>query len=220
MRGTLPVALLLASTFLLTNQLVADDPQKDAGTTLIPLLESYARAQIDITTQGNVLSGVSGKIDEVRIKTLDAEKCNLFLEAAQEAYEREGSALLEADLKILEQLEVPPEWTEIHATFMKYIEAAIAVEKEAPSFFRSFSFEDASVTDSKGRRSLKPPKVTIDANVLLPFKQKQNEFISAAAAWNKQWKQLVQNQDDKLKLPKSWDAYVIRVSKASVKKKK
>lgn len=186
---------------------------------LVPLMELYARVQIDITNHSNLLLLAAQSLEEVKQKTFDADACNEFVKQAAEQYGQHDSQLLQQDLEILNNLIVDPEMENTHATFIKYVQSAMEVERAAPLFFTSFSFEDASVLDSKGRKSLRPPIQNIDADQLAPFKAAQSNAAVAANAWNEQWKEVVKSHGVDLKRPKSWAAFVMRVSKATIKKK-
>lgn len=179
-------------------------------TGLVDLLDMYARAEIDITARGNILINFAGRLDEVRARSKSALRCNEFVEQVCKQYGEYGSELLQADFEILAQLQVDPEFAEMHGIFIEYVESAIAVEQAAPDFFGSYSFTDRSTANSRLRAL---PNVAIDGQLMLSFKQKQTECNVAVSAWNDQWRQLVKRHNGELRNPKSWQAYVLRVRK-------
>ena len=193
-------------------------PKNTNGNTksLASLTETYARTQLDINTRGNILLTLSAMLDTIK----SADKRSQLMEQTQKIYENDDSQLLQADLEILQKLEVAPEWEEMHATFTKYLEAAIAVEREAPNFFGSFSFTDVRTTDSRGKPVLRSPKVSVDEEMMSSFKEAQKKCNEAASEWGLQWKQIVKAHGAALRHPKSWEVYVFRVNKSNTKNKK
>lgn len=162
---------------------------------VLTLMENYARVQIDINDQMSRLARNIAKSKAPRDETE-----TLLLQVKSKLYRKQEGEFcpLEEDLMVLKKFDVPEEFTDHHEAFVRYLESVILVYNSGYEFFDGLLEQDDDKIQS--------------------FRAKEAAMADRAMRWLKLWDEVMKEHASELKKPKSWEVFVIRVSKIKTTK--